>query len=291
MLLKKISKILETLTNDNRASVSKSFFKTGPGDIFLGVSLPNQRQVVKDHFHELSNFEELTPFLDSKIHEHRSVGLITLVNMFEKTKEEVEKKKIFDYYIKNTKAINNWDLVDLSAPKIVGSYLLDKSVDIRQLLYTWAKSENLWERRLSIVSTFTFIRNKQYDDTIKIGKLLLMDKEDLIHKAVGWMLREVGNKNVKVLEDQFLKVHSHEMPRTMLRYSIEKFSPTKRKHYLNKKEKEHNTTAKETRSKRSTKKEEDEESGDEVSEEEIEEEQEKEIEEEKSIRKRRKRTA
>ena len=150
--------------------------------------------------------------------------------MIQKYQKVDEKRDIFDFYLKNTKRINNWDLVDLSASKIVGTYLLDKPKDV---LYKLAKSNNLWERRISIISTSEFIRNNKFGDTLKIAEILLKDEHDLIHKAVGWMLREIGKKN-QAIEETFLKKHYKKMPRTMLRYAIEKFPEKKRKSYLQK---------------------------------------------------------
>jgi 3-methyladenine DNA glycosylase AlkD len=167
--------------------------------------------------------------LNSKIHEHRLVSLFILMDKYKKG-DSILKKKIYQLYLKNAKKVNNWDLVDLSAPRIVGDFLLDKKRDI---LYKLARSKNLWEKRISILSTFMFIYHNQYDDTLKISKILLKDKHDLIHKAVGWALREVGKRDIKLLE-KFLKKHVKEMPRTMLRYAIEKFPEKKRLSYLNK---------------------------------------------------------
>jgi 3-methyladenine DNA glycosylase AlkD len=167
--------------------------------------------------------------ISSKIHEHRITSLFILVYKYEKS-NEIEKKEIFDYYLKNLKYINNWDLVDLSSPNIIGNYLLDKNKD---LLYKLAKSDNLWEKRIAILSTFWFIRNKEFNDAIRISEILVNDKHDLIHKAVGWMLREIGKRNQEV-EEEFLEKYYKTMPRTMLRYSIEKFDEEKRKYYMKK---------------------------------------------------------
>ena len=211
-----------------RALVSQRFFKTakgeyGEGDIFIGLTVPQSREISKN-YKELS-FDELKELLRSKIHEERLIALYILVFKFKK-----EPKQVFDFYLKNTKFVNNWDLVDSSAHLIVGEYLMDKP---RDLLYSLARSENLWEKRISIISTFQFIRKNQFDDTVKIAEILMNDKHDLIHKAVGWMLREMGKKSEKTLED-FLKKHCTKMPRTMLRYSIEKLSAEKKKLYMSK---------------------------------------------------------
>ena len=165
--------------------------------------------------------------LHSKFHEERLIALFVLIHKFERGEESL-RKKIFNLYLKNTKYINNWDLIDLSAPKIVGAYLFDKPRDV---LYKLAKSKSLWEKRISILSTFYFIRENDFKDTIKVSKILLNDEHDLIHKAVGWMLREVGKRCLET-EEKFLKKHYQKMPRTMLRYAIERFPETKRQAYL-----------------------------------------------------------
>ena len=217
---------LDELSDTEKSVAVSRYFKTGKGeygegDVFLGVSVPEQRRLSKK-YKDIS-YEELQELLRSKIHEHRLTALLIMV---EKYKENND--KVANMYLDNTENVNNWDLVDLSAPKILGEYLKDKS---RDLLYNLAVSDNLWERRIAIVSTHAFIRNDDFGDTLKISELLLQDKEDLIHKAAGWMLREIGKRNVKVLED-FLDRHCKEMPRTMLRYSIEKFDDEKRKYYM-----------------------------------------------------------
>ena len=224
---------LQSLKSPDKNKILQRFFKTGPGeygegDIFLGLTVPQQRQVAKK-YKEL-DFTSLQKLLNSKIHEYRQVALFILVEQFQKA-DEVTQIQIFNFYLKNTKHINNWDLVDLSAPKIVGIYLLDKKPQ-RKILYKLVKSENLWEKRIAIISTYTFIKNKELEDTLKISQILLGDKHDLIHKAVGWMLRELGKIDQK-LEEQFLQKHIKQMPRTMLRYAIEKFEEGKRQYYLN----------------------------------------------------------
>ncbi len=223
---------LKKLANPKQAVLLQGFFKTGKGeygegDIFLGIKVPETRKVAKK-FNDIS-FKEIENSLKSKIHEERLAALLILVDRYAKA-DEKEKKEIFEFYLAHARRVNNWDLVDLSAPKIVGEYLLDKSKD-RKVLYLLAESENLWEKRISIISTFTFIRNNDFEDTLKISEVLLKDEHDLIHKAVGWMLREVGKKDIKE-EEKFLKKHYRDMPRTMLRYAIEKFPENKRKAYL-----------------------------------------------------------
>jgi 3-methyladenine DNA glycosylase AlkD len=221
---------LQKLSNPEKAKNLQRFFKTGKGqygegDIFLGIIVPLQRKTA-DKFKDF-DLKQLRETIKSKYHEARLTSLIILTEKFKKA-EEKEKKEIVDFYLKNTKYINNWDLVDLSAVYILGQWFFDKD---KEVLYKLAKSGNLWERRISIISTAWFIKNYSYGDTIKISKLLLKDKHDLIHKAVGWMLREVGKRNLKT-ETDFLDKYSKAMPRTMLRYAIEKFPKTKQKGYL-----------------------------------------------------------
>ena len=165
--------------------------------------------------------------LSSKIHEERMLALLIVIKKFT-SGDETSKTKIYQFYMRNIKYINNWDLVDLSAPHIVGAYLIKRS---KKELHGLATSNNLWERRIAIIATFYFIKSNQFSETIKISKMLLADKEDLIHKAVGWMLREVGKRDMKT-EEEFLKTHYKKMPRTMLRYAIEKFPEDKRQQYL-----------------------------------------------------------
>lgn len=221
---------LKQLANPERAKVSAWFFKTGKGqygegDQFLGIPVPIQRKVAKRYVHlPLSDIQKL---LASPIHEFRLVGVHTLVYQFEKADSKTQ-KRIYTFYSKNAKRINNWDLVDSSAPYIVGSYLLHSP---RNILYRFAKSKNLWEKRIAIIATAQFIKHNQFEDTFKIAEMLIIDSHDLIHKAVGWMLREVGNKN-QLAEEKFLKKHYAQMPRTMLRYAIEKFPEKRRKQYL-----------------------------------------------------------
>ena len=229
-MLKEIKRDFKRLANKEKARLLSRFFKTGKGeygegDIFLGIMVPKQRELAKKYFNlSLDNIQIL---LSSKIHEYRLTSLFILIDKYKKA-DEKEKKKIFDLYLKNTKNINNWDLIDLSAPKIIGNYLFDKN---RTILYKLAKSESLWEKRISILSTSYFIGQRQFEDTLKISEILLKDKHDLIHKAVGWMLREVGKRDQQ-LEEDFLLKHYRDMPRTMLRYAIEKFSGKKKRFYM-----------------------------------------------------------
>ena len=223
-------KILRKLGNTTIAEYSKRFFKTGKGeygegDQFLGIRVPVLRKQAKA-FRHLS-LEETEQLLHSDFHEERLCALYILVQKFSDGNGE-QQKEVFDLYLNNTAYINGWDLVDSSAHLIVGRYLLNSS---KEQLYSLARSKSLWERRIAIISTFHFIRQHQFSDTINISKELLNESEDLIHKAVGWMLREVGNRDMAV-EEQFLKPHYQTMPRTMLRYAIEKFPEEKRQRYL-----------------------------------------------------------
>lgn len=234
-MLNQLKKDLQKLANPTKAKTALWFFKTGQGeygegDKFLGVSVPNQRTIAIK-YKDLA-ITSLQSLLSSKIHEYRLTALFILVSQYNQAKKDGQKKKeIVDFYLKNTPNINNWDLVDSSAHYILGGYLLDEPD--RKILYKLAKSTNLWEKRIAIISTLAFIRANQFDDTLRIAEVLLNDKHDLIHKAVGWMLREVGNRNLKVAEE-FLQRYYRQMPRTMLRYAIEKFSENKRLSYLKK---------------------------------------------------------
>ena len=228
--LTELVKTINSNANAEHAKAMQWFFKTGKGqygegDKFLGLKVPLQRKIAAQ-FSDL-NYSDLQKLLDSKIHEERLISLLILVGKYSKA-DEKEKKQIFNFYIKNSKKVNNWDLVDLSAPKIAGAHLLNTDCKI---LFGFAHSKNLWERRISIISTYTFIKKNKFDITFEISDILLNDEQDLIHKAVGWMLREIGKINVKTLEF-FLKNRYKLMPRTMLRYAIEKFPETKRQKYL-----------------------------------------------------------
>lgn len=229
-MLDELIKEVNSKSDAKQAENLQRFFKTGPGeygegDIFLGIKVPVQRQIAKKYIG--LNLLKIQELLKSKIHEHRLIALLILVSKFKKG-SETERGNIFNLYLKNTKYINNWDLVDLSAPNIMGEFLIDKKKDI---IYNLAKSNNLWEKRISIISTFSYIRREEFEDSFRIVEMLLHDKHDLIHKAIGWMLREIGKKNQKVLED-FLKKHYDRIPRTTLRYAIEKFDEDLRKKYL-----------------------------------------------------------
>lgn len=231
-MLNQLKKDLQKLKNPQKAKILARFFKTGKGeygegDVFLGITVPQQRKVAKK-YPDLT-LKQLQNLLSSKIHEYRLTALFILINKYRKA-DEKDKKEIFNFYLQNTKNINNWDLVDASAEYILGDYLSEKN---KTTLYKLAKSNNLWERRVAIMATFKFIKNNRFQNTLKIAKILLKDKHDLIHKAVGWMLRETGKRDRKA-EEIFLKKHYQKMPRTMLRYAIEKFPDNKRKFYLRK---------------------------------------------------------
>jgi len=221
--------VLRELADPKIAEHSLRFFKTGKGeygegDKFLGIRVPILRKCAKQ-FSELSLIE-IHKLLQSEYHEERLCALFLLVHRYKSSKHE--KSVIFKLYLDNTKYINNWDLVDSSAHKIVGVHLLDKN---KSPIYKLVRSKNIWERRIAVIATLSFIQEHQFDDTFEISKQLLCDKEDLIHKAVGWMLREVGKRSYDAERD-FLQNHYRKMPRTMLRYAIEKFPEDERKKYL-----------------------------------------------------------
>ncbi|MFZ7121460.1 MAG: DNA alkylation repair protein [Eubacteriaceae bacterium] len=227
-IIDKINEEYKPYIDIKKKNYYPNFFKTktgeyGEGDIFIGVSVPNQRKVAKKNL-EIS-FAQLQSLLQSPYHEHRLTALFILVYKY---KKNTDKKEIYDFYLKNINFINNWDLVDSSCDKIMGPYLFEKD---KTILYELSKSNNLWERRIAIITTFYFIKNNKFTDTIQLSKILLNDSHDLIHKAVGWMLREVGNRNLEE-ELSFLNKHYKQMPRTMLRYAIEKFPEELRKAYL-----------------------------------------------------------
>jgi 3-methyladenine DNA glycosylase AlkD len=223
---------LQALANPEIAAILQAYFKTGKGqyaenDVFMGIKVPSIRYIVK-RYNALS-LTEIQNLLQSKYHEARMAGLLVLTGQFVSTKTEENRKEIFNFYLQNTSKINNWDLVDASCRFIIGGYLLDKKD--RSILYKLADSEYLWEERMAIVSTWTFIKNDEYDDTLNLARKLAPHKHDLIHKAVGWMLREVGKKDKAVLLD-FLDQNRRILPRTALRYAIEIFSPEEKKQYL-----------------------------------------------------------
>jgi 3-methyladenine DNA glycosylase AlkD len=229
-----VQRDIQALSNRGRAHDLQKFFQTAPGqygegDVFLGLTVPQVRTVAKEY--KAISLHEVEALVRSKFHEVRLCGLVILTLQYKGAKERKEKKKIFDLYMKAMKSghVNNWDLVDVTAP-IIGEYLID-SDDPYVLLYKLAKSKSLWQRRVSMVFTFAFIRSGDIEPTFEIAEKLRHDKHDLIHKAVGWALREAGKLNGIALRN-FLSAHSHEMPRTMLRYSIEKFPERERKKWL-----------------------------------------------------------
>ena len=222
---------IRALANKEIAQHSLRFFKTdkgeyGHGDLFLGVRAPKIRLIAKKHI-DIS-ITDMKTLICSKYHEERFLGLIILVNKYAKTKDKKNRNQLYKIYVSSFKYINNWNLVDVTCPHVTGKHLIDKD---RTILYKWAKSEDLWTKRIAMVSTFSFIRKNDLEGTFKIAEILLHDEHDLIHKAVGWMLREAGKRDIKK-EETFLKKYYKTMPRTMLRYAIEKFPETKRQKYL-----------------------------------------------------------
>lgn len=221
---------LRALGNETIARHSRRFFQTGSGqygegDLFLGVRVPQLRRLAKQHGGMA--LEQVSQLLSSAFHEERLLALLMLVTRFQRA-GAADQRKIYRLYLDRSDRVNNWDLVDTTAPHILGAYLNDRS---RQPLYRLARSENLWERRMAIIATFHFIRKHDFFDALRLSDGLINDAEDLIHKAVGWMLREIGKRDLKT-ETDFLKPHYRGMPRTMLRYAIEKFPPDQREAYL-----------------------------------------------------------
>lgn len=233
-MLQELHKEIQLLADPDKGLFLQKFFKTGPGeyaegDVMFGLSVPQSRKLAKK-YNELS-LSEVKELLCSEIHEERLIALLILIGKY-KNGSEIQKKDIFDLYLNSTKYINNWDLVDTSAGSIVGGYLADKDKTILEKL---ARSDNLWERRIAIIATFHFIiHEKSSEWTFKIAEILVHDSHDLIHKAVGWMLREVGKRVSRKAEETFLKKHYKTMPRTMLRYAIEHFPPELRAFYMKK---------------------------------------------------------
>ena len=229
-----VIKELKALAKPNKARDLQRFFKTGPGeyaegDVFLGVVVPQNRRIAKK-YSDLS-LSEMKKLIDSDFHEVRFCGLLILVSQFERAKTRTLQKRYFDFYLRQLKAgqINNWDLIDVTGVRM-GRYLVDEKSAL-QTLKKLAHSKNLWQRRMSVIFTFAFQKVGDPYPTLTMADLLLKDEHDLIHKAVGWALREMGKKDGPLLRN-YLKVNAHKMPRTMLRYSIEKFSPSERKRWL-----------------------------------------------------------
>ena len=230
MKVAEIKKKLNSLGDAQAAAFHQRFFKTGPGeygagDLFRGIRVPVLRRLAKEY--QCLTLTETEELLHSSYHEDRLLALLILVNGYPKS-DDVIKTKTYDLYLRNAQFINSWDLVDSSAPHVVGAFLWDKDRDV---LYRLARSSDLWERRIAILATFYFIKRGEFSETLKIARILLSDREDIIHKAVGWMLREVGNQNLDA-EESFLKSHFQRMPRVMLRYAIEKFPESQRQRYL-----------------------------------------------------------
>ena len=225
-LTKTITNKLQALSDAEKREIFPKFFKAGKGeygegDRFLGVTVPNIRAIAK--LHKDISIEEIRELIQSEWHEVRLCALIIMVEKSKK-KDEALRKELFNLYLSQTERINNWDLVDLSCRFIIGEYLLDKSRDI---LYQLAQSPLLWDNRIAIVSTYAFIRKGQLEDTYALSDLMMQHPHDLMHKAIGWMLREAGKRNPERLYD-YVMSHRADMPRTMLRYAIEKFSPKER---------------------------------------------------------------
>jgi 3-methyladenine DNA glycosylase AlkD len=225
-----VKKELQSMANPKKSIILQRFFKTAQGqygesDVFIGVMVPQSRQVAKK-FNQLS-LQEVRTLLSSGVHEERLVALLILAQRYGSASGK-EKEEIVRFYLDNIKCVNNWDLVDLSAPCILGTHLMDGG---RTLLYRLARSDNVWERRIAIVATLYFIRKNDFSDTLKIAEMLLQDRHDLIHKAAGWMLREVGKRDTAA-EEAFLEKHCSVMPRTMLRYAIERLPERKKRRYM-----------------------------------------------------------
>jgi 3-methyladenine DNA glycosylase AlkD len=225
-----VQKRLKQLANPEHAAVSQRFFKTGPGeygegDIFIGIRVPVLRKLAGEC--ENLPVSQCKILLRSPIHEERLLAILIFIRIFKKGQDDV-KKSIYELYLKSTEFINNWDLVDTSAEHIVGAYLMNRS---RRPLYRLAGSKNLWKRRIAIMATFHFVKSHEFSETLRIAEMLMGDRHDLIHKATGWMLREIGKRDLKA-EETFLKMNYKKMPRTMLRYAIEKFPENKRQRYL-----------------------------------------------------------
>lgn len=231
-----VLKTLNTQKNRDKSQILGRFFKTGPGqygegDFFLGINVPVLRKISKDYIG--LSLEEVKTLINNKFHEARMVGLFILIANYQQTREEKEKTKIFKFYLANAKQINNWDLVDLSAPNIIGDFCVNHPENYA-VLKKLTKSKNLWERRIAMVSSYAFIKNGSHREAFELAESLLQDAHDLIHKAVGWMLREAGKRVSKKSLEEFLEKNLKKMPRTALRYAIEHFEEKQRKEYLRK---------------------------------------------------------
>lgn len=230
-----LQKEIKYAANKPKAAILQRFFKTGPGDygegdVFLGITVPKQREIAKKYFHKLE-LADIQKLLDSKVHENRLTALMILVFKYENNKDTSSREKIVKFYLKNTKNINNWDLVDLSVYKILGEWLLFNREKI-DLLDKLAVSKNLWERRIAMIATYAFIKKGEVQDALRIAEKLLNDSHDLIHKAVGWMLRETGKRVSEPVLLKFLNTHRGKMSRTTLRYAIERLHREQRDYYL-----------------------------------------------------------
>ncbi|MEM9543434.1 MAG: DNA alkylation repair protein [Cyanobacteria bacterium P01_E01_bin.42] len=232
-MLSSLEAELQQLTNPEKAKELSRFFKTGKGeygegDVFLGITVPQQRKVAKKY--KTLSLAEIEALLNSEIHEYRFTALVILCDRFSKA-DRTTQTEIFQFYLDHSDRVNNWDLVDTSAYKIVGTFLYEQECSV---LYDLARSQNLWQQRIAIIATYYFIKRDRFVETLELAQILLNHPHDLIHKAVGWMLREVGKRD-KATEKAFLDEYAAQMPRTMLRYAIEKFSPDERKAYLQQK--------------------------------------------------------
>ncbi len=230
MSAKEVIAQLKSFANLERKKTNQRFFKTGPGQYseheqFIGVRVPQIRLIAKQYFKQI-DFSEIDQLIINPIHEVRFCALIILMNQYQENNQET----VFNYYLDNISSVNNWDLVDTSVPAIIGDYLVNHS-EKTTLLFKWADSDDLWERRIAIVATFAFIRQNQFKLTLAISQILLKDQEDLIHKAVGWMLREVYKKDLNICMT-FLRENYAQLPRTTLRYAIERMPEIDRKAYL-----------------------------------------------------------
>lgn len=233
MTAKDIQKELENVFSPEKRDFFPYFFKTGKGqygegDKFIGVVVPDIRKIAKAN--KTLSFDEVTKLLNNEYHECRMCALFILIEQYKKAKEE-DRKLLVDFYLNHSHRINNWDLVDLSAKDILGEYLLDKKD--RSILYKLVKSDLLWDQRIAVIATFAFIKKNDFNDILRLSEELLAHKHDLMHKATGWMLREAGKRDKDVLL-AFLDKHYREMPRTMLRYSIEKLTPEEKTYYMKK---------------------------------------------------------
>jgi len=231
--LQAIKQELQALADPQTAQHSQRFFKTGKGeygegDIFLGIRVPVIRQLAKKH--QQLPLDKIESLLHSNFHEQRLLALIMMVNLYKKSDTSTQ-QQIFNSYINNVQYINNWDLIDTTTPHIIGAYLFDKN---RQILFDYAKSDNLWQRRIAVLACFYFIQLEDFSDFIKIAEMLVDDQQDLIHKAVGWMLREAAKRQLSITMN-FLDQYAASMPRTMLRYALERFPADLKKEYMAKK--------------------------------------------------------